>query len=212
MFGCPNMGSDRSHRPRPPAHKRINPRPQRLHTWFTDKLAGLMANFIKNEFDIDAIIWANKKYRKRPTLLPSEKHLLQVIRWGESFYPSDFEPPAEQVKSPQEKCWEDLDALKNITPGMLHRYSVADEELVARANHNGELRVFDAFCPHQGAHLGHGGRLDNDCLRCPFHGFYFDQEGRRVGPNVSNKRKFIKTLNLTAVEHRIKGGRVEVLV
>jgi nitrite reductase/ring-hydroxylating ferredoxin subunit len=32
------------------------------------------------------------------------------------------------------------------------------------------LRVFDADCPHRGAHLGHGGKLDGDCLVCPFHG------------------------------------------
>ncbi|MEV7418769.1 Rieske 2Fe-2S domain-containing protein [Streptomyces sp. NPDC089919] len=36
------------------------------------------------------------------------------------------------------------------------------------------LRVFDADCPHRGAHLGHGGRLAGDCLVCPFH-------GRRIG-------------------------------
>ncbi|MEU8891891.1 Rieske 2Fe-2S domain-containing protein [Streptomyces sp. NPDC048442] len=34
----------------------------------------------------------------------------------------------------------------------------------------GAVRVFDADCPHRGAHLGHGGRLDGDCLVCPFHG------------------------------------------
>ena len=177
-----------------------------------DLLAGVMAGFIKNEFDIDAIIWANKKYRRNPAFLPSEKHMHDVMRWGESFYPKDFEPPVEPSTSPQDRRWEHLDALKNITPGKLHRYRVADEELVAKTNACGELRVFDAFCPHQGAHLGHGGSLDDDCLRCPFHGFHFDPEGRCIGPNVRNRNKFIKTLNLTAVEHRIKEGRVEVLV
>ncbi|HEX3763071.1 MAG TPA: Rieske 2Fe-2S domain-containing protein [Kofleriaceae bacterium] len=33
-----------------------------------------------------------------------------------------------------------------------------------------ELRVFDAVCPHRGAHLGHGGRVDRDAIVCPFHG------------------------------------------
>ncbi|CAM5359272.1 hypothetical protein GCM10010329_39450 [Streptomyces spiroverticillatus] len=32
------------------------------------------------------------------------------------------------------------------------------------------IRVFDADCPHRGAHLGRGGRLDGGCLVCPFHG------------------------------------------
>lgn len=32
------------------------------------------------------------------------------------------------------------------------------------------VRVFDADCPHRGAHLGHGGVLAGDCVECPFHG------------------------------------------
>jgi nitrite reductase/ring-hydroxylating ferredoxin subunit len=171
-----------------------------------------MANYIKNEFDIDAVIWANRKYLRNPALLPSEKHLREVIRWGESFYPKDFRPAEECAKSPAEKRWEDLDALENIQPGNVHRYSVADEEIIARRDAGGDVRVFDAFCPHQGAHLGHGGRLDDDCLRCPFHALYFDPEGRCIGPNVANRSKFIESLDLTPVEHRIREGRVEILV
>src|SRR5437016_2540548 len=38
----------------------------------------------------------------------------------------------------------------------------------------GEARVMDAHCMHLGAHLGVGGRVENDCLRCPFHGWKFD--------------------------------------
>lgn len=34
----------------------------------------------------------------------------------------------------------------------------------------GRIRVYDATCPHRGAHLGHGGRLQRGCLLCPFHG------------------------------------------
>jgi phenylpropionate dioxygenase-like ring-hydroxylating dioxygenase large terminal subunit len=177
-----------------------------------DVLAGVMANFIKNEFDIDAIIWTNRKYLADPELLPSEKHLRNVIRWGESFYPKDFQRVEEPTKAPEEKRWEYLDALKNVKAGKVHRYRVAEEELIARRCDSGELHVFDAFCPHQGAHLGHGGRLDDDYLRCPFHGFYFGADGKCIGPNVDNKCKFIKTLNLTAIEHRIRDGRVEVFV
>lgn len=33
-----------------------------------------------------------------------------------------------------------------------------------------DVRVFDATCPHRGAHLGFGGALDRDCVVCPFHG------------------------------------------
>lgn len=32
------------------------------------------------------------------------------------------------------------------------------------------VRVFDATCPHRGAHLAYGGQLDEDAVLCPFHG------------------------------------------
>jgi hypothetical protein len=33
------------------------------------------------------------------------------------------------------------------------------------------VRAVDAICPHRGAHLGHGGRLHDDSIVCPFHGY-----------------------------------------
>lgn len=37
--------------------------------------------------------------------------------------------------------------------------------------------VFDAYCPHLGAHLGVGGRVEDGCLVCPFHEWTFDPDG-----------------------------------
>ena len=37
--------------------------------------------------------------------------------------------------------------------------------------------VQDAFCPHLGAHLGHGGKVVGCELACPFHGWRFDDVG-----------------------------------
>jgi nitrite reductase/ring-hydroxylating ferredoxin subunit len=53
--------------------------------------------------------------------------------------------------------------------------------LVAWRDPRGELHVQDAFCPHLGAHLGHGGIVDDDgCIQCPFHGWKFDGAGVNV--------------------------------
>ncbi len=38
----------------------------------------------------------------------------------------------------------------------------------------------DAYCPHLGAHLGHGGAVEGCELRCPFHGWRFDAEGNNT--------------------------------
>jgi phenylpropionate dioxygenase-like ring-hydroxylating dioxygenase large terminal subunit len=52
-----------------------------------------------------------------------------------------------------------------------------DTHLVLWRDETGEAHVQDAFCPHLGAHLGHGGIIDNCQIVCPFHGWKFDAEG-----------------------------------
>ena len=49
-----------------------------------------------------------------------------------------------------------------------------DEELVLFRTRSGQVKVLDPFCPHLGAHLGHGGRVMGETIRCPFHGWQFD--------------------------------------
>lgn len=40
----------------------------------------------------------------------------------------------------------------------------------------GKSHVVDAHCPHFGANLGVGGRVGQDCIECPFHGWKFRGE------------------------------------
>lgn len=55
--------------------------------------------------------------------------------------------------------------------------SYFDTDLVAFRGESGELHVLDAFCRHMGAHLGHGGCVEGDTIRCPYHGWAFNSEG-----------------------------------
>lgn len=50
-----------------------------------------------------------------------------------------------------------------------------------------ELHVQDAFCPHLGAHLGHGGTVEDCEIVCPFHGWKFDAEGTNTEIPYSNR-------------------------
>jgi 3-ketosteroid 9alpha-monooxygenase subunit A len=55
---------------------------------------------------------------------------------------------------------------ERITPvslGRLPLVLVRDRERV---------RAVDAICPHRGAHLGYGGRIDGEAIVCPFHGHH----------------------------------------
>ncbi len=57
-----------------------------------------------------------------------------------------------------------------------------NKDLVLFRTQGGDAALLDAFCPHLGAHLGHGGVVEGDHLRCPFHAWEFDPMGvcRRV--------------------------------
>lgn len=50
-------------------------------------------------------------------------------------------------------------------------------DLVLFRGESGEAGLLDAYCPHLGAHLGHGGTMDGDMLRCPFHSWAFHADG-----------------------------------
>lgn len=51
------------------------------------------------------------------------------------------------------------------------------QEIVLFKPSSGNVGIVDAFCKHIGAHLGKGGKVKNECLICPFHGFKFNADG-----------------------------------
>jgi phenylpropionate dioxygenase-like ring-hydroxylating dioxygenase large terminal subunit len=52
-------------------------------------------------------------------------------------------------------------------------------DLVLFRGAGGKPYLMDAYCPHLGAHLGVGSRVDGDSLRCAFHGWRFQGESGR---------------------------------
>jgi 3-ketosteroid 9alpha-monooxygenase subunit A len=54
------------------------------------------------------------------------------------------------------------------------------QEFVIWRGAGGRAHAFDAYCPHLGTHLGYGGVVEGDTIRCPFHGWSYDTEGRCV--------------------------------
>ena len=63
--------------------------------------------------------------------------------------------------------------------GVLTR-SFMGRQIVVFRTQSGRAVAADAVCPHLGAHMGHGGVVTGEALRCPFHHFCFDGEGRCV--------------------------------
>ncbi len=74
--------------------------------------------------------------------------------------------------------WFALMAADALEPGALETRRAFGRDLVIWRGESGAICVSEAFCPHLGAHLGHGGRVAGDRIRCPFHGWSFDAGGR----------------------------------
>ena len=88
------------------------------------------------------------------------------------------------------------------------RVTVMGEELVAFRDTQGRVGLVDAHCPHRGAHMFFG--RNEDCgLRCVYHGWKFDVEGRAVDlPNVAPESNLHRTVRIKAYPTREYGGFV----
>jgi len=67
---------------------------------------------------------------------------------------------------------------EDLEPGSIKAAHFFDKELVLWRDESGEPHVMGAFCPHMGAHVAHGGMVEGDAIRCPFHGWRFAGDGR----------------------------------
>ena len=74
---------------------------------------------------------------------------------------------------PYPNSWFVVAFSSELAPGGVMPLHYFGQELVLFRTEDGAARVFDAYCPHLGAHLGCGGVVQGNNLRCPFHGWQF---------------------------------------
>jgi len=85
---------------------------------------------------------------------------------------------AKMFPPPYPNGWFRICGSSDIDHGKIKSVSALGREFVVFRGKDGEAGVLDAFCPHLGAHLGQGGIIENGLIRCPFHHWKFDTQGR----------------------------------
>jgi len=72
--------------------------------------------------------------------------------------------------------WFSLGRLADLSNEPVSRARAMGQDLVIWRD-GGDINVFDAYCPHLGAHFAVGGRVEDGCLVCPFHEWTFAADG-----------------------------------
>ena len=76
--------------------------------------------------------------------------------------------------------WFQVAYSSELEPGGVMPLFYFGHALVLYRTDAGEPKLLDAHCPHLGAHLGYGGKVNGDCITCPFHAWRFDGAGACV--------------------------------
>ena len=97
--------------------------------------------------------------------------------------------------------WFCIDRSDTIAKGEVQTIHLFDAEWVMFRGEDGKVGIADPYCPHLGAHLGHGGTIQGPNLRCPFHHWEFDPEGwckhipyAKVMPGIARRKPVLRTL------------------
>jgi len=76
--------------------------------------------------------------------------------------------------------WFQIGWTNDFPAGTVHSRKFFGQEMVVFRTESGELKALEAYCPHLGAHLGCGGIISGENIRCPFHYWEFDGDGRNT--------------------------------
>jgi nitrite reductase/ring-hydroxylating ferredoxin subunit len=79
--------------------------------------------------------------------------------------------------SPVMNTWYHFCDSSQLKNGQVMEYRALGRVYVLWRDHNGKPVCQDAFCLHQGANLGVGGKVVDNCLECPFHKWKFTSNG-----------------------------------
>ncbi|XP_023241562.1 cholesterol 7-desaturase-like [Centruroides sculpturatus] len=99
-----------------------------------------------------------RKLRTKRMQLLKETNILRRTKGCPPAYPNGWIPLLESRDLPVGKCMP---------------VTALGQQFVVFRGKTGTCFVLDAYCPHLGAHLETDGKVHEDCIECPFHGWRF---------------------------------------
>ena len=88
---------------------------------------------------------------------------------------------------PYPRGWYAVGFSDEFRKGSVETRRLAGRELLVFRTESGAVAAMDPICPHLGAHMGHGGTVEGETIRCPFHGFRFGVDGACVATGYNSK-------------------------
>ena len=76
--------------------------------------------------------------------------------------------------------WFQVEWSKELVAGQVKTLHYFDQDIVLYRTESGRALAVEPYCPHLGAHLGYGGCVMGENLRCPWHGWQWDTGGHNA--------------------------------
>ncbi|HXY75956.1 MAG TPA: Rieske 2Fe-2S domain-containing protein [Steroidobacteraceae bacterium] len=119
--------------------------------------------------------------------------------------------PSRAEDAPIERCplpvplgWFFVSYSEELKPGELRNIQYFGQEWVLFRTEGGEAGVVDPYCAHLGAHIGKGGKVDGEAIRCPFHHWAYSTKGwctkipyAKVMPPITKRQAILRALPVT---------------
>lgn len=111
--------------------------------------------------------------------------------------------------TPQAEGWVQIATTADLDrPRPLIPVTLAGRRLVLFRDDEGQLGLIGRHCPHRGADLCYG-RLEDNGLRCPFHGWHFDRTGQCIEqPAEPEGSRMHEQIRIPMVPVREEGGAI----
>lgn len=94
-----------------------------------------------------------------------------------------------RVPGPFPNGWFVVGLSAELERGDVRQVSILGKEFALfRGQNDGMAHVVDAFCPHLGANLAIDGKVEKDCITCPFHGWSFEGDSGKC-VNIAYSKK-----------------------